>query len=110
VWKTVKEAFQGVSQNEIDNHKKIDGGCYRCGRPGHRTTDCYAQQTIEGTTLPVGKASAVVGGTMKRKNDETPAEAPPASKQAKIAAAATYDDEIREAPIWIQNESDESDF
>jgi hypothetical protein len=31
VWKTVKEAFQGVPQEEIDIHKKIDGGCYRCG-------------------------------------------------------------------------------
>jgi hypothetical protein len=112
VWKTIKEAFQGVPQDEIDNHKKNPEGCFRCGRNGHRTTDCYALKTIEGTSLPTGKASAVASGTGKRKHEDEPANTTPAPKQPKTAAVKAEEEEevdMRDVPTWMGS-SDESDF
>jgi hypothetical protein len=105
-----KEEFQGVPQDEIDNHKKIPEGCFRCGRNGYRTTDCYAQKTIEGTALPMGKSSAVGSGTEKCKREDEPATTTHAPKQPKTAAVkAEKEVDMRDVPVWIGN-SDESDF
>jgi hypothetical protein len=110
VWKTIKEAFQGVPQDEIDKHKKNPEGCFRCGRDGHRTTDCYAQKTIEGTVLPTGKTSAVASGTGKRKQEDDPAITAPIQKQQKTAALKTEEGvDMRDLPIWMGS-SDKSDF
>jgi hypothetical protein len=110
VWKTIKEAFQGVPQDEIDNHKKNPEGCFRCGRNGHRTTDCYAQKTIEGTALPMGKSSAVGSKTEKRKREDEPATTTHAPKQPKTAAVKAEEEvDMRDVPVWMAN-SDESDF
>ena len=51
-WGHVGAALKGVLQNEIENHKKVQDGCWRCGRTGHRTFDCFSFQTIQGTLLP----------------------------------------------------------
>jgi hypothetical protein len=107
IWKSIREAFHGVLQSEIDNHKKNEGGCFRCGRDGHRTTDCYALKTIEGTPLPEGKADAIASAAGKRKRDDE--STTPVAKQGKTAAVLTNDEDMREAPVWVED-SDESDF
>jgi len=43
-WESAATALQGVPQNEIDAHKKVKDGCWRCGRTGHRTFDCFSFQ------------------------------------------------------------------
>jgi len=44
-WESTGAALQGVPQNEIDAYKKIKDGCWRCGRTGNRTFDCFSFQT-----------------------------------------------------------------
>ena len=41
-WESTGAALRGVPQNEIDAHKKVKDGCWRCGRTGHRTFDCFS--------------------------------------------------------------------
>jgi len=74
-WGTTGAALRGVPQTEIDGHKQVSDGCWRCGRTGHRTHECYSFQTIKGTELPPApwKVTAV--------NDSTPA-APTSRKRA----------------------------
>jgi len=45
LWKGLREVFQGVLQDEIDEHKKNAQGCWRCGRDNHSTYQCYARTT-----------------------------------------------------------------
>jgi len=40
LWRGLREAFQGVPQDEIDEHKKNAQGCWRCGRDNHSTYQC----------------------------------------------------------------------
>jgi len=44
-WESRGAALKGVPQNEIDNHKKVRDGCWRWGRTGPRTSDCFSFQT-----------------------------------------------------------------
>jgi len=45
--------------------------CWRCGRPGHKTFECYAFTTSQGTSLPEAPWKAVAV-TRKRKATEEP--------------------------------------
>jgi len=102
LWKGLREAFQGVRQDEIDEHTKNAQGCWRCGRDNHSTYQCYARTTKKGTTLPEapGKISATTT-TTKRKREET----------RKAVGAATGEDDRSEAPLaWAQDSESEEDF
>ena len=110
-WESTGAALQGVPQSEVDKHKKDRDSCWRCGRPGHRTNECYSFQTVQGTELPsapwkVAMATATepatTPGKEKRKRENEP-DILPDAKQQKVSAA---DEMITDLPIW---ESD-SDF
>jgi len=60
-WGSTGAALKGVPQNEVDIHKKDRDNCWRCGRPGHRTYDCFSFQSVQGTALPLApwKVAAV---------------------------------------------------
>jgi len=111
-WGHIGAALKGVPQSEIENHKKVQDGCWRCGRTGHRTFDCFSFQTAQGTALPPApwKVAAVAGpehattpvSEKRKRGDEDPAPQP-AAKQQKEAAVETMD-----LPIWA--DSEDSDF
>jgi hypothetical protein len=72
--------------------------------------DCYAQKTVEGTALPMGKSSAVGSRTEKRKREDEPATTTHALKQPKTAAVKAEEEiDMWDVPVWMEN-SDESDF
>lgn len=99
IWKGLRDAFNGVPQDEIDEHKKNPHGCWRCGRDTHGTYQCYARTTIKGTTLPEapGQTSAV---STKRKRDEV----------VPVAAGATEEESTQDIPpCWVET-SEEEDF
>jgi len=108
-WETTGAALRGVPQTEINAHKKVPDGCWRCGRTGHRTFDCFSFQTIQGTELPqapwkvAGAAEAQGPSTGKRKREE-PSDAP-AAKQQKVVAVEEI---VVDQPLWA--DTDDSDF
>jgi len=113
---SLETALKGVPPKEQEEYKATDG-CWRCGRPGHKTFECYAFTTSQGTSLPVApwKTAAVttkvgpVGG--KRKATEAPAVR--LVKQQKVAAVEPMAIEGVEPPRMLEaapwNDSD-SDF
>jgi len=114
-WESTAAALNGVPQNEIDAHKKNRDNCWRCGRKGHRTFDCFSFQTVQGTALAPApwKAAAVhenphtAGSAKKRGHDEEDPEPQPA-KQQKVAAVEEMTTDI---PLWAdQDASENSDF
>ena len=73
LWKGLREVFQGVPQDEIDEHKKNAQGCWRCGRDNHNTYQCYARTSKKGTTLleAPGRQISATTTAPKRKREET---------------------------------------
>jgi len=114
-WVSLETALKGVPPKEQEEYKATDG-CWRCGRPGHKTFECYAFTTAQGTSLPVApwKTAAVstkagpVGG--KRKATKEPAER--LVKQRKVAAVEPMAIEgvepprMLEAAPWDDSDSD----
>jgi len=101
-WVTKDEALKGVPAAEREEYGRSREDCWRCGRNGHKTYECYAGTTKKGTVLPAApwKVSAVGNG--KRKRDE---EDMPPAKQQKVAAVETMEvDAI--VPLWEDSESD----
>ena len=109
-WGTTGAALKGVPQAEVDVHKKDRDNCWRCGRPGHQTYDCYAGTTTAGTALPKApwKVSAVnTAGPVtapKRKREEEESSAVQPSKLQKVAAVDTME------PTNLWADSEDSDF
>jgi hypothetical protein len=105
IWKGLRDAFKGVPQDEIDNHKKDPQGCWRCGRDTHGTYQCYARTTTKGTPLPEAPGQISATSTSKRKRDEAPA-----ATELPAAAVTAEDGDMRDAPsVWAE-ESDKEDF
>jgi len=100
-WASKDAALTGVPAKEREEYGKSKDDCWRCGRSGHRTYECYAGSTKRGTSLPTApwKVSAV--RREKRKRSEEP-EAPIPAKQQKVAAVETMDT----APLWEESDSD----
>jgi len=115
-WVSLEVALQGVPPKEQEEYKATEN-CWRCGRPGHKTFECYAFTTSRGTSLPVApwKTAAVTTKTGpaggKRKSMEGPDKH--LAKQQKVAAVETMAIEEAEPPRMIEaapwNDSD-SDF
>lgn len=109
-WGTTGAALKGVPQAEVDVHKKDRDNCWRCGRPGHGTYDCYAGTTTAGTALPKApwKVSAVdTAGPVtapKRKREEEESSAVQPSKLQKVAAVDATE------PTNLCADSEDSDF
>ena len=110
-WGHIGAALKGVPQAEIEDHKKVQDGCWRCGRTGHRTFDCYSFQTMQGTALPPAPwkvPAARTNGpapTGKRNREDEPETVPPL-KQQKVAAVEAIETDL---PLWANSE-EESDF
>ena len=102
-WATKDAALKGVPAAECEEYGRSREDCWRCGRNGHKTYECYAGTTAKGTALPkaLWKVSAVAPG--KRKRTEEP-DAPPA-KQQKVAAVETMDTDTV-VPFWEDSELD----
>ena len=112
-WKTKEAALKGVPPKEHDEYFKSGDNCWRCGRPGHRTYECYAHTTLKGTPLPHAPwtvATVAVVPRGKRKREEEEAAVP--AKQQKIAAVEAMEIEKehpRQLPPWAED-SEGSDF
>jgi len=114
-WVSLETALKGVPTKEREEYKTTDG-CWRCGRPGHKTFECYAFTTAQGTSLPVApwKTAAVTtragptGG--KRKATEEADER--LVKQQKVATVEPMVTEgadpprTLEATPWDDSDSD----
>ena len=101
-WASKDAALKGVPTKEQEEYGRSQEDCWRCGRSGHRTYECFSFNTRKGTALPPApwKASAVTQG--KRKRSEEP-EASATAKQQKVAAVEAMD---MDAPLWEDSESD----
>jgi len=114
-WVNLETALQGVPQKEVEEYKATDN-CWRCGRPGHRTFECYAFTTAHGTRLPaaLGKTAAATAhvppAPAKRKATEEPDERQ--VKQQKVATVELKEREGVEPPRtqettpWDDSDSD----
>jgi len=107
-WKTKEAALKGVPPKEHEEYFKSGDNCWRCGRPGHRTYECYAHTTLRGTTLPhapwtVAAVTEVAKGKRKREDEGTPTP----TKQQKVAAVETMEVVApRTLPPWADEDSD----
>jgi hypothetical protein len=54
----VKEALKGRSEEMITKHKDAIANCWRCGREGHYTLECYAKKTANGEEILKAMVSA----------------------------------------------------
>ena len=101
-WVTKDEALRGVPTAEKEEYGRSREDCWRCGRNGHKTYECYAGTTKKGTALPAApwKVSAVGQGKRKREEEEAPA-----AKQQRIAAVETMNTDAAR-PLWDDSESD----
>ena len=109
LWKSGKEAYEGVPQAEIDDHKAKGVDCRRCGRDSHNTYECYARKTIAGTDLPVHPSKKGSSAATKRK--QTDDQETPEPKKGKVAAVVNHDTAMEQARIWEMDSDDEmSDF
>jgi hypothetical protein len=119
VWKSLKEAFEGVPQGEIDAHRSAKAECWRCGGDTHRTYDCYAKRTKEGTDLPTApsKPKPTVASAKRKRDDSESTNAPvkeestpPEAKKPKISAVITEDTAMYDSRHWSELEpSDDED-
>jgi len=109
-WATKEDALRGVPSREHEEYFKTPDSCWHCRQKGHRTYECFAHTTRQGTVLPRAPwKTARVSATEKRKRSEEPEEVA-APKQQKVAAIDTMEIENpRTLPVWADN-GEESDF
>jgi len=51
-WSSKEEALIGVPQKEQEAYFRNCGDCWQCGRPGHKTFECFSFNTLQETALP----------------------------------------------------------
>jgi len=100
--------MKGVPAREQEEYGTNRDDCWRCGRPGLRTYECFSFNTKKGTILPPVPWKAAVVAEEKRKQSEEP-EDQPAAKQQRGAAVDAMEINPVQLPHWME-ESDESDF
>jgi hypothetical protein len=99
----VKEALQGRSEDMITKHKDTKANCWRCGREGHYTVDCYAKKPENGDDI----VKAALSSARKRKTSDNDTVSSTTVKKAKVGAVVT--DAKEETRIW-ELESKNEDF
>jgi len=105
-WASKEEALKGVPQKEQETYFKNRDDCWRCGRTGHRTFECFSFSTLQGTPLPKATWRAATMAVSKGKRGREEAEEGlPATKQQKVAAVETMDTKAP-TPLWEDSESD----
>ena len=103
-WASKEEALKGVPQKEQEAYFKNGDDCWRCGRAGHRTFECFLFSTLEGTPLPKAPWKATIAAATNGKTGrEEEAEELAATKQQKIAAVEAMQ---TDAPPFEDSESD----
>jgi len=115
-WQTKEEALAGVPTKERKEYGSSKDNCWRCGRAGHNTFECYVGTTTGGTVLPTAPWRGASSAKRKRDGDNN-VEAP-AQKQSKVTTIKTEDDDMRDAAaawakdritVW-DNGDEDSDF
>jgi len=94
----VTAALKGVPSKEPEKYRKSREDCLRCGRPGHRTYDCFPFQRVQGIALPPAPWKVAAVETMKRRTEDE-LEEPPLAKQLKVAAVEEMPTDPCFAPI-----------
>jgi len=108
-WATKEDALKGVLKAEKEKYGQSREDCWRCGRSGYKTYECYAFTTKKGTDLPKAPWAVSAASQGKPKHSEEPENLP--SKQQKIAAAEMMEVETENAVALSQWwEDSESDF
>lgn len=71
-WSSNRDALKGIDQADIDQRKKDQVSCWRCGRDSHYTTECFAKKDNNGKDLPQPKEQQprTAAVSTKRKNDD----------------------------------------
>jgi hypothetical protein len=110
IWKGLRDAFQGVPQEEIDEHKKNPEGCWRCGRSNHSTYQCYARTTAKGTSLPEAPGQVVSATTTAKRELEEDNEETPQHKKTTMVATSDGGDQSEAPSAWAQDTDEEEDF
>jgi hypothetical protein len=107
IYSSWKDALVGVNQVEIEEHKATKAGCWRCGRDGHHSTECYAKTTRRGTALPAGPGTAAAVG--KRKCEELGMDVldTPTSRKRDTSAAVIQCEGGREVPLWADDSGED---
>jgi len=99
-WPLQEVALKGVPSKEAEEYRKNWEDCWRCGRPGHRTYNCFSFQKVQGTALPPAPWKVAAVETTKRKR-ENETEEPLTAKQQKVAAVEAMTTDL---PLWTDSE------
>jgi len=103
-WGSKEEALRGVPQKEQEAYFRNRDDCWRYGRPGHRTFECFSFNMLQGTALPKALWKAAAAGQKRGRENEKDEEAP-ATKQQKVAVVETMEMDAV-APLWEESDSD----
>jgi len=103
-WASRDEAMKGVLAKEQEEYGQRRDDCWRCGRSGHRTYECFSFSTVKGTVLPPAPwKAAAVRQKIGREGEEI--EKAPTTKQQKVAAVEAMEIDA-EVPLWEESDSD----
>jgi len=103
-WASKDEAMKGVLAQEQEEYGQKCHDCWRCGRSGHRTFECFSFNTLRGTALPKAPWKAPAARQKRGREDEEEEKAP-ATKQQKVVAVETMETDAV-APLWEESDSD----
>jgi len=79
--------------------------CWRCGRAGHRTFECFANSTKKGTMLPSAPLKGASSAKQKRTDGDDPET--PAAAKPHLSTVKGKDSDMREATaVWADDESE----
>jgi hypothetical protein len=99
----VKKDLQGISEELITKQKEETENCWRYGRKGHYTLECYAQKMEDGEEI----IKAVMSATKKRKQQVNISSQK--EKKPKVSAQAGESLNSKKR-IWEINTDEEEDF
>jgi hypothetical protein len=104
-FENVMEALKDMSEEIITKYKDMKANCWRCGREGHYTRECYAKKTENGEEI----VKPTVSAAKKWKRDDNDNSSPTTAKKPKIAATCKHF-AAQGKRIWEINSHEEEDF